>query len=322
MNEKIKLGLWGSNGHQIHQKVENNNSVEIIAYGAFNEAHTSYIKEKHPNAKFCESYQDLLNTQGLELISLCSPKRCEQANDAIAALEKGISVYAEKPCATNEADLDKILSCAKTSSGVFHEMAGTIFDQPYWDMAKKVQEGLIGEVIQVCAQKSYPMHSRRPLNEDIDGGQIMQNGVHAMRFIEHTTNLQANTITATETGLGEHRPESDLKMAAALMGNLENGAVFSANINYLNQPGLGRWGNEVVKVFGSKGYIESIDSGNRVQIVLGDEAPHLLETKDSAPNFLDLVLSHVRGQNNFPFDLETELHPTRMVIKAKNSISN
>lgn len=104
------------------------------------------------------------------------------------------------------------------------------------------------------------------------------------------------------------------------MGSLENGAIFSANINYLNQPGLGRWGNEVVKVFGSKGFIESIDSGTRVSVVLGESEPKSLTLEEDAPNWLQLVLAHVQGEYRFPFDLETELHPTRMLLRAKKQL--
>lgn len=40
-------------------------------------------------------------------------------------------------------------------------------------------------MVQVIAEKSYPYHERRPRDEDVDGGLILQCGVHAMRFVEH-----------------------------------------------------------------------------------------------------------------------------------------
>jgi predicted dehydrogenase len=318
--KKIKLALWGDNGHQIQNSLKNSDTVELIAFGAFCTEGEEALRAQFPSAIKCKSYEELLSLSNLHMISLCSPKRSEQAAQAISALESGISVYAEKPCAMNEADLDCILAAAQASSAVFHEMAGTIFEQPYWEMAKQVQAGLIGEVIQVFAQKSYPMYPGRPLDEQVDGGQIMQNGVHAMRFIEHITGLKAKSIQALETRLGETRPQSDLKMAATLMGSLENGGLFSATLNYLNQPGLGRWGNEIVQLFGSKGMMESRDSGQRVQITLGENKPYTLSALPVAPQWLDLVFADVAGLKPFPFDLETELHPTRMVIRAKTNL--
>lgn len=316
----IKIGLWGSNGHQIHGLIKGYSNVTPVAYGKFNEQAEQSLLTDYPAIKPCKTYEEFLNIPELQLISLCSPLRSTQADQAIMALERGISVYAEKPCATTEADLDRIISAAAKSDAVFHEMAGTVFEQPYWEVARQIQAGVIGEVIQVFAQKSYPMHPGRPFCEDVDGGLVMQNGVHAMRFVEHLTGLRAETISAIQTGLGENRPDSDLKMAAGAMGRLENGGIFSIIMNYLNQPGVGRWGNEEVRVFGSEGFIESIDAGGRVQMVIGENKPVSLNTAEEAPSWFEYVLEDVTGTGQFPYDLEKELHPTRMVIRARNEI--
>ncbi|MHC4884432.1 MAG: Gfo/Idh/MocA family protein [Planctomycetota bacterium] len=316
--QTIKLALWGGNGHQIQNQIGTNDRLELIAFGAFDEEGTKALAEAAPKAVRCDHYEALLKTPGLELISLCSPRRCEQADHAIAAMEAGVSVYAEKPCALTEEELDRILAADRAGSAVFHEMAGTVFDQPYWAMREAVLAGTIGEVVQVFAQKSYPMYPGRPFEEAVDGGLMLQNGVHALRFVEHTTGLSAATIHGIETRLGDDREGSDLRMAASAMGSLENGGIYSVIMNYLNQPGLGRWGNEEVRIFGTRGMIESIDAGARVQLVLGDQPPQPVDVSGAAPDWFDLVCDHVQGENRFPFDLATELHPTRMVIRAKN----
>jgi predicted dehydrogenase len=173
----LKLALWGGNGHQIHGQVADEPSLELVAFGGFDETVSRELKQQFPDARDCENYADLISTPNLDLVSLCSPLRSEQAEHAIMALKKEISVYAEKPCALTEKDLDRIINVTKESRAVFHEMAGTIFEQPYWQMTKSVQQGVIGEVIQVCAQKSYPMYPGRPLDEKVDGGLMVQNGV-------------------------------------------------------------------------------------------------------------------------------------------------
>ncbi len=318
--KKIGLGLWGSNGHQILNELKNNSRLELLAWGGFDPNPAARIGQDFPAAKLCQSYAELLSCQGLELVSLCSPIREEQAEHAVTALAAGISVYAEKPCAMTEADLERIIAAAAASPAVFHEMAGTVFEQPYWAMRELIQSGEIGSVVQVFAQKSYPMHDRRPFDEKVDGGLLMQNGVHAMRFVEHLTGLEATSISAHETSLGESRPGSDLKMAGCAMGYLNNGGVFTVIMNYLNQPGLGRWGNEEVRVFGTRGMIESIDAGARVQIVRGEEKPVPVDTSAPSPSWFTLVCDHVRGENGFPFSLAQELHPTRMVIRAKHQL--
>ena len=41
-------------------------------------------------------------------------------------------------------------------------MSGTVFEEPYLSMTRMVREGAVGTVVQVFAQKSYPMYPGRP----------------------------------------------------------------------------------------------------------------------------------------------------------------
>jgi len=313
----LPIALWGSNGHQIHGELKNYPELRLVAYGAMNEKSAAELSVAHPRAVKCETLDELLGVQGVKLVSLCSPLRSEQAGDVLKVLDKGIHVYAEKPCCVSEAELDAIVAAAKTGRAIFHEMAGTVCSQPYWAMRQIAQGGALGEIVQVIAQKSYPYGEWRPTNEAIDGGLTAQNGVHALRFVEHVTGLRAMTIDAIETSLGETRPGSDLRMAASMMGRLENGGLFSATANYLNQPGVGTWGNEMLRIFGTKGMLESSDGGRRTRLVLGEKDCGAIDLSASPPDWLHCVIRHILDGAPMPFDLDTELHPTRMVLRAR-----
>jgi predicted dehydrogenase len=322
MSSVLNFALWGGNGHQIQNNLERYPRLKLAAFGGFSSSDSDKLSEQYPEATLCESLEDILKQPGVQLISLCSPLRSEQADDAIRCLSKNISVYAEKPCAMNEADLDRILAAASKSQAHFHEMSGTLFEQPYWAMHKIIQSGSIGDVIQVSAQKSYPFYEGRPLSEDVDGGQVAQNGVHALRFVEHVCGVEAADIQALSTTLGEDRDNSDLKMAASMMGTLDNGGLFSIVANYLNPKGFPSWGNEMLRVFGSRGMLESCDGGQRTRWVVGDVDHGSIDTSETAPDFLNLVIAHVADGTPLPFSLETELHPTRMVLRARASDTN
>jgi predicted dehydrogenase len=318
----VSLGLWGANGHQIHWQFDAYPRLRLAALGGFNPETERALLKQYPEAIVCPSFADLLKVPGLELVSLCSPLRTSQADQAIAALEAGIHVYAEKPCATTEADLDRILATAERSSATFHEMAGTVCDQPYWAMRQLVYDGTIGEVIQVSAQKSYPLHEGRPLDEAVDGGLVAQNGVHALRFIEHVTNIRIASIEALDTSLGDTRENSELRIASSMMGRLENGGVFSVVANYLNPRGFGSWGNEMLRIFGTKGMMEAVDGGTRTRLVVGDEDCGPIETSGTTPDWMNCVIANAFDRQPMPMDLETELHPTRMVLRAAaNAVS-
>lgn len=317
MKEIINVGLYGTNGHQIHKHLAQYPGLKLAgcAGGGAEEVGDELLAE-HSGAVICETLSELLAVPDLHMVVLCSPRRCDQADDTIQALEAGVAVYAEKPCATTEEALDQILQAVEATGMVFHEMAGTVFSQPYHEMRKRVAEGVLGEVVQVFVQKSYPFHERRPQDEVVDGGLIAQSGVHAVRYIEQVAGVRVDSIDAWETGLGNPQAGSDLKMAASMMARLENGGVASVIANYLNPIGFGSWGNETVRIFGTRGMMEAVDGGTRTRLVLGEEDMGSIEISGSAPDWLTCVIGHIREGRPMPISLEEELHPTRVVLRA------
>ncbi|MFG0247274.1 MAG: Gfo/Idh/MocA family protein [Phycisphaeraceae bacterium JB051] len=316
----LKLGLWGNNGHSIHGRLANYPQLQLIAVGDMGDEVHNKLKAQYPDLIICETYEQMLALPGLGMVTLNSRVRADQADEILAALAKNIHVYAEKPCGVTEAQLDQIIEASQKSNAKFHEMAGTAYEAPYWQMKQLVADGVIGEVVQVLAQKSYPMHERRPKSEAIDGGLVAQNGVHAMRFVEHLTGINSSSATAMHTPLGETRPDSDLQMACHITGQLENGGLYTIIANYLNPTGFGTWGNEMVRVFGTKGMMESTDAGKRTRLVVGDEDRGSIDTTTPTPDWLKMVIEDFMGVAEMPIDLQTELHPTRMVLRAKAGV--
>lgn len=296
---KIKVGLYGSNGHQIEGLLKKHPSACLVHHG--------------------ESLDVLLNDPEIELVSLCSPVRKNQAKEVIMFLEAGKHVYAEKPCAMTETELDMIMQTSRKTGRLFHEMAGTAFEQPYVSMRELVLQGQIGEVIQVLAQKSYPYHDGRPQNEDIDGGLLMQVGIHAFRFIEHVAGVRIFQANAIETKLGNPIENGGLHIAASFQLKLENGGVASVITNYLNPKGFGQWGNEHLRIFGTKGFIESVDGGCRTRMVIGEDDLGAIPVVGTERNYFDMFVNEILGKAKMPLSLEDELHPTRMVIRAKEA---
>jgi predicted dehydrogenase len=315
--DTINIGLYGTNGHQIHRALVDHPSGRCVATAAMPMDSLPDALKHDPEIRHYETLEAMMHDARIDLIALCSPRRRDQAREAIRCLEAGKHVYAEKPCAMTEEDLDALLAAAKRTGRAFHEMAGTAFTQPYLAMRKTIQAGTLGTIVQVLAQKSYPYHDRRPQDEDVDGGLLMQAGVHALRFVEHVAGLKVRTIHAVETGLGNPKP-GGLRMATSMMMTLENGGVASVLCNYLNPPAFGLWGNETLRIFGTEGFIEAVDGGTRTRCVLNDEDRGPLNIEEAGGrDYLDLYLDSLLGRGSMPMHLKDEIHPTRMVIRAK-----
>ena len=313
----IRIGLYGTNGHQIQNALVEHPLGTCVATAAFDRARLPEPLQLDTSVRHYDTLDEMLTDDQIDLISLCSPRRRDQAQEAIRCLEAGKHVYAEKPVAMSEADLDAVIAAAHRSGKAFHEMwTDSAMTQPYHTIRQIVQAGTIGTVVQVLAQKSYPMHDRRPQDEDDDGGLILQVGVHALRFVEFVAGTRVDDIWAIQTQLG-NPGEGDLRVATSMMLRLANGGVGSVTCNYLNPPAFGLWGNEMLRIFGTEGFIESTNGGTQTRLVLNGEDRGPLEITGPGKRYLDLYLASLTGPSLMPLALEDELHPTRVLIRAR-----
>jgi predicted dehydrogenase len=312
--KKIGVGLYGSNGHQLRpDSLAKHPHARLVAVAGVRQTALPEGVKRH------ESLDALIADPQVEIISLCSPRRADQAQDAIRCLKAGKHVYAEKPSALTERELDEILAAAKSSGKEFHEMAGTAFTANYAAMTKVVRDGGIGDVVQVLVQKSYRYGARRPQDEALDGGMFLQVGVHAVRMIEHVAGVRIEGITGWETMFG--KPETgDGKIAGAVQIGLENGGLATIIMNYLNpgHPTIPH-GNETLRIFGTKGFVESVDGGQRTRWVTAKEIVEPLP-KGRSVDYFDTIAEHLVTGKAMPLTLEEELHPLRMLLRAKEKL--
>ncbi|MEY4938665.1 MAG: hypothetical protein RIQ93_400 [Verrucomicrobiota bacterium] len=314
---QLGVGLYGSNGHQLSvASLLKRKHARVVA--------VSQVRGVIPPDTGVKQYATLeamLADPAVEIVSLCSPRRADQARDAIRCLAAGKHVYAEKPCALSEKELDEILTAARRANREFHEMAGTVFAQPYQEMRRLVKSGAVGEVIQVLVQKSYPYGPQRPQDEALDGGLFVQAGIHGIRLVEHATGARIKSITGWETNLG--LPEKGQgKTAGAAQMVLENGGLATLIMNYLNPSDFQPRNNETLRIFGTKGFVESVDNGTRTRLVaLNGKSVEPINTSAPSIDYFDFVTAHIVTGAAMPFTLEEELHPLRMLLRAKQKIN-
>lgn len=315
MKDKIRVGLFGTNGHQILHKLKNHPDAELAAVAGFP---VSTVEGLADTVEVYESLEDMLEDPEIDVVSLCSPIRSNQGADAVACLKAGKHVYAEKPGAHSEQELKVILQTAQETRKEFHEMADTIFHEPYWSVRKLVQSGKLGTVVQVYVQKSYPLRPwTRPQDEDTDGGLIRWVGIHGIRFLEHITGLRVVDVRVFQTHLGNKDPDKGLFTASSWAMTLENGGVATMCANYLNPKSFPTWGNETVRVFGTEGMVEVTDGGTHTHWYAPQEDMGSIDVSGSeCKDFFDCYMTHLRHGEPMPMDLAEELHPLHVVLRA------
>ena len=316
---ELGIGLYGSNGHQILAELDTHPQAYLAAVAGMPPEWRDQVPVCFAAVPVYTGLEALLHDDHVQLVSLCSPRRVTQASEALRCLRTGRHVLAEKPCAFTERELDEIAEAAARHGVRFHEMSGTIFEEPYLSMTRLVREGAVGTVVQVFAQKSYPMYPGRPQDEDVDGGLIRQAAIHAVRMVEQVAGVRIASVQAVETTLGNPVVGGGLQVAAALTMRLENGGIATAIANYLNPFGFGRWGNETLRIFGTEGLLESVDGGTRTRWVAGEKDRGPIPVVTSPPTDFDRLVDSILDGTPPPHTLEEELHATRIVIRAKES---
>lgn len=313
-NRPFGIGLYGHHGHQL--------SCDMIGQAGAKLAAIVDVPMDHmPNdIPVLDSLEELIAHPQVDLISLCSPMRCDQARDAIRVLNAGKHVYAEKPAALTEAELDEIVNAAQQNNVTFHEMSNTAHTAVYQTIARLIRENAIGQVVQVFAQKSYPWRDNRPDDVITDGGLIRQAALHGIRFVEYVAQQRIESVSAIETHHGHPRGVTrESAIAASMHGELQTGGIFTVIANYLNDKACGAWGQDTIRAFGTRGYIESTYSGQHTRMV-ADGIDHGPITTDPPPKpQLTELVEHITKGTPMIRSLDDELHPTRIALRAKIS---
>jgi predicted dehydrogenase len=311
---KLKIGLFGSNGHQLNPKLPGIPEAEVTAVCGIPEDKLAGIPAAP--ARY-ERFEDLLNHPELDLVSICSPLRSGQYEHIRAALLAGKHVYAEKPLVMRPEHLDELIALAREKELFLRDMASTAYLSPYAEMKEVVASGRIGEVVQVTVRKSYPFGDWRPQDEDVDGGLLLQVGIHAIRMVEQVAGRRVLDVSAVQTRLGNPVRGGGLHRAAQVHMRLEGGAIGTADLNYLNQPGTGVWGYEQLCIFGTEGFVES-QPGGQAWLVAGDRKEPI-RTEASRPPHFQWFVREILGQPAPLLPMEAELHPLRVLLRARES---
>lgn len=321
MDHEVGIGCIGLNGHQIHHVAASLSRARLAAFAGVSAARfqEALSPEERDGMVWHEASSDLLARDDLNLVSLCHDRRADQAADANAALEAGKNVLAEKPMATTQPDLDALRRVHAAVDQRLWTMLPMVYDPGFLGMKKIVQDGVIGEVVQVYALKSYPYHDSRPQEHEVDGGLLMQAGIHAVSLIGHVTGRTFEEVFAQETATGNPK-SGELQMGATVACRLEGGALATVLCNYCNPPGIGYHGNDQIRVHGTKGMIELVDGFTRRRLVAGNRAPESFPDVPPVRTYPQDMIDAVLDGSPTLLTEADGFHFTEVVIRAQESV--
>ncbi len=230
----IAMGKWG----------------EVVAVASPTRGNAAKLANKYGATRSYTDYQDLLDDEEVELVSVTAPNKyhCEIT---VAAAKAGKHVVVEKPMAMTLDECDQMIeACA--SAGVHLFYAEELFFTPKYVKAKEMaDQGALGEVYLV---KQCEMHFG-PHSDwfwDIDrsgGGVFMDMGCHGLSFCHWFLGRPDPVAITAHMGTYVHQDKTRGEDHAMAVVEFEGGAIGHIENSWARRGGM----DDRIEVYGSEG---------------------------------------------------------------------
>ncbi len=261
----MRIALIGITGHieYVFQTAAMREDVQIVSAAPGNReenfsAFVGKMREKGTDMRFYADWREMLECEKPDMVSV-APWFCHCAEISIECLLRGIHVYSEKPLATTLLMLDKLTQAWEKSGCALDGMFGLRYTPWFLAVRQAVENGEIGIVRQIHAQKSYKLGRRGELykKQSLYGGILPWVGIHAMDW---ATQLGGECTAVHAFHSRQHnRDHGELEVSSAALMQLQNGVIATVTADFLRPTGAVRHDDDRLRVTGTEGMIEVMD---------------------------------------------------------------
>lgn len=208
-------------------------------------------------------WRRVIDRKDVEAVFIATPPYLH-SEMAIAAIKAGKHVYCEKPIGITPAQVRAILDAAKTSDKIFVAGQQLRSQKQLGETVRKIQEGVIGDVIMVKAQR----HAAADLPHDgtsgdwyfdvtKSGGYLIEQSVHNLDLCNWT--IGSHPIRACGFGgilmYKNDPPGRTIFDCGSLTYDYPKGVKMSFTQNVFHPASMPN-GNQYVYIFGTKGAVD------------------------------------------------------------------
>ncbi len=312
----MKLVFIGSSGHWQFALDAMRQDARIcavaIASGCAEESMAG-LEKAMPNAAVYQDWRVMLSQVEAD-VAIVASWFAYNAEIAMACLSHGMDVYCEKPLATTHEQLALLEDTWRASGHALGGMFNYRCSAWFRTMQSAVDEGFIGEVRQIHAQKSYRMGVRPAFYKErtLMGGLIPWVAIHAIDWA-CAFGGKCDWVSASHSCIG-NRGNGDMEVSSAILMGMENGVMATVTADFFRPDGSARHDDDRLRLTGTRGMIEVIDG----QVTLENEhAKRNLSLVDEKNAFLDFMEAVYAG-NSEKYSLAA-LYATRISLYARDS---
>ena len=183
---------------------------------------------------------------------------CRHTPDAIAALERGIPVFCEKPVSISEEQYNALTNVLHAPNApLFWAMQTSRYMDCFYTARCLVQEGAIGQIRMMNSQKSYQLGTRPAFfsHRDQYGGTIPWVSIHAIDWMLWICGKRCRRVFSSQSSL-ENRGNGSLEMTAITLMELEGDILAHVNTDYYRPQGAPSHGDDRLRIVGTTGILE------------------------------------------------------------------
>ena len=320
----MKVCIVGASGHGsfVFRAMEQDPSIKVVGVAPGSEGEDAskmakMAEKQGQSAKLYDDYREMLDQEKPDVVAV----NCffgDHGKVNLEVLQRRIHLFAEKPLATELEELELLEKEYKAANVELAAMLGLRYLPAFYTAWHAVQDGAIGQVRLLTAQKSYRLGTRPDFFKDRKtyGGTIPWVGSHAIDWIywfagEEFVSVAAQHSAMYNNGLG------DLEMSALCQFRFSNEVMGSANIDYLRPAKAPTHGDDRVRVAGTKGVIEVMDG--KVTLI-NDQSEGIQELALlDAPAFFAEFAKQVRGEGKCLVSAKDSFEVTKACLLARES---
>jgi predicted dehydrogenase len=223
----------------------------------------------------------------------------DHAKVAAEVLRRGIHLFIEKPLATTLEDLYAMRELHARFGVQLSAMFGIRYTAPFLTAWQAVQEGAVGDIRLMHAQKSYKLGTRGPSfhRRETYGGTIPWVGIHAIDWLRWFSGGTFETVYASHS-TRSNRGHGELETTAACHFTMSNDVMATVSIDYLRPEHADSHGDDRIRIAGSEGVLEVV--GGRVWLTNGEQSGTrelpLLPEEEIFADFIRQIRSGAAGR--------------------------
>ncbi|NWG14751.1 MAG: Gfo/Idh/MocA family oxidoreductase [Acidobacteria bacterium] len=318
----VRVAIIGFEGHysEILEVASANPQVKLVAVAEQNPALSKRASANRllSEATPYEDYRQMLDKEALDIVAVCGQNHT-RARIVQECADRRLAIVAEKPLAMDLEELEATRRSIAANGVRLTILLPMRFSPVYQRMRAIVQNGEIGEVVCMAAQKSYKLGERPDWMKKraTFGGIIPYIGIHMVDLMLWTSGREFVEASAFQSNVG-FPAYGEMENNAAVIFKLDNQGTATVRLDYLRPAKAPTHGDDRLRLAGTKGVVEAQEA-NGLWLITGQKPPEQIRDLPAAGFlFADFLESVYKGKRHL-ISLEEIFRVNEIVLKAREA---